>query len=382
MDFDLSDEQRMLRDNIERLLAERYGFESRRHYLSSVDGWSRTLWRHYAETGLLALPFAPCDGGLGSGAVETLLVMESFGRALVLEPYLATVILAGGLLRAGGSRAQIASLAPRIAAGDLLLAFAQAEAHSRYDLADVATTARRERGGWVLNGSKRHVLHGDCADKLIVAARTSGGQRDPEGITLFIVDCRAQDVRRRGYLAQDRLRAAEIDLIDTRAADDCVIGEPGAALPLMERVVDDAVSAVCAEAVGVMDRAREMALGYLKQRKQFGVSIGSFQALQHRAADMLIHVELARSMALYSVMMADHPDPLERTRAVSAAKAQIGRSGKFVCEQAIQLHGGIGMTDESQIGHYYRRMTMLDLLFGDSNHHLTKLARSGGLTSA
>ena len=382
MDFDLSDEQRILRDNVERLLTERYSFESRRHHLASEDGWSRAQWSRYAEMGLLALPFAPCNGGLGGGAVETLLVMESFGRALVLEPYLATVVLAGGLLRAAGSPAQIAGLAPRIAEGNLLLALAQAEPQSRYDLADVATTARREGDGWLLSGRKRHVLHGGCADKLLVTARTSGAQRQREGITLFIVDCQARNVQRRGYLTQDRLRAAEIDLLEARVTDDCVIGEPGAALPVMERVVDEAITAVCAEAVGVMDRAREIALDYLKVRKQFGVPIGSFQSLQHRAADMLIQVELARSMSLYAAIMTHDANPIERTRAVSAAKVQIGRSGKFVCEQAIQLHGGIGMTEEGQIGHYYRRLIMLDLLFGDSNHHLAKLARLGGLASS
>lgn len=380
MDFDLSDDQRLLGESIQRLLAEQYDFEHRKNYLAQADGWSREQWRRYADMGLLTLPFAERNEGIGGGgAVETLIIMEAFGRSLVLEPFLATVVLGGSLLRLGASSEQLAILVPGVAAGRQLLAFGQAERQSRYDLADVATTARRSGDGWVLNGRKRHVLHGDCADKLIITARVAGDRRDPEGIGLFLVDAHAPNVSRRGYLLQDRLRAAEIGLHDVRVGDEGVIGEPGAALPLIEQVVDFAVMALCAEAVGVMDRAREIAVDHLKTRRQFGTAIGTFQALQHRAVDMLIHVEQARSMALYAAMMSEHPDSFERGRAASAAKVQIGRSGKFVCEQAIQLHGGIGMTEESQVGHYYRRLTMIDLLFGDSGHHLAVLARSGGL---
>jgi pimeloyl-CoA dehydrogenase small subunit len=379
MDFDLSDDQRLLDESIQRLLAEQYDFEHRKKYLTRADGWSREQWSRYADMGLLAVPFAQRNGGLGGGAVESLIIMEAFGRALVLEPYLATVVLGGSFLRLGGSAEQLADLVPGIAEGRLLLAFAQAERQSRYDLGDVATTARRSGDGWVLNGHKRHVLHGDCADKLIVTARIGGDQRDRAGISLFVVDARAPNVSRRGYLMQDRLRAAEIGLDNVSVGGDSLIGEPGGALPLIERVVDFAIAALCAEAVGVMDRAREVAVEYLKTRRQFGTTIGTFQALQHRAVDMVMNVEQARSMALYAAMMSDHPDSLQRGRAASAAKVQIGRSGKFVCEQAIQIHGGIGMTEESQVGHYYRRLTMIDLLFGDAGHHLATLARSGGL---
>ncbi len=379
MDFDLSDDQRLLSESVQRLLTEQYDFGHRKTFLTQPDGWSREQWRRYADVGLLAVPFAQRNGGLGGGAVETLIIMEAFGRALVLEPYLATVVLGGSLLRLGGSAGQLASLVPGIAEGRLLLAFAQAERQSRYDLADVTTTARRSGDDWVLNGHKRHVLHGDCADKLVITARIAGDRRDRGGISLFIVDARVPNVSRRGYLMQDRLRAAEISLDNVRVGNDCLIGEPGGALPLIERVVDFAIAALSAEAVGVMDRAREITVEYLKTRRQFGTTIGTFQALQHRAVDMVVHVEQARSMALYAAMMSDHPDSLQRGRAASAAKVQIGRSGKFVCEQAIQLHGGIGMTEESQVGHYYRRLTMIDLLFGDSGHHLAMLARSGGL---
>jgi alkylation response protein AidB-like acyl-CoA dehydrogenase len=263
-----------------------------------------------------------------------------------------------------------------------LLAFAQAEKQSRYDLADVATSARRAGDEWVLNGRKRHVLHGDCADKLIVTARIDGDRRERTGLGMFIVDADAAGVSRRSYAMQDRLRAAEIAFENVRVAADSVLGEPGAALPLIERVVDSALAALCAEAVGAMGRAHEITVDYLKVCKQFGTPIGSFQALQHRAVDMLIKVEEARSMAMYAAMMSDEPDALERGRAISAAKVQIGHSGKFVGEQAIQLHGGIGMTEENQVGHYFRRLTMIEFLFGDTAHHLATLARAGKQVAA
>lgn len=379
MDFDLSEDQRLLKEGVDRLLTERYDFAQRKKYLGGPRGWSGELWSRYAEMGLLALSFAESDEGLGGSVVDTMIVMEAFGRALVLEPYLATVILGGGCLRFGGSPDQRARLIPRICDGSLLLAFAQAEKQSRYELADVATVARRSGDEWLLNGRKRHVLHGDCADRLIVTARLEGDRRERSGLGLFIVDGHAGGVSRRGYVTQDRLRAAEIAFEDVRVGPDSVIGEPGAALPIIERAVDSAIAALCAEAVGAMGRAHEITLDYLKVRKQFGTTIGSFQVLQHRAVDMLIKVEEARSMAMYAAMMSDEPDALERARAISAAKVQIGHSGKFVGEQAIQLHGGIGMTDENQVGHYFRRLTMIEFLFGDTAHHLAALARAGGL---
>ena len=329
--------------------------------------------------GLLSLPFAESDGGLGATAVETMLVCEAFGRALTLEPYLATVILGGGFLRLGGSPAQREAFIPVIANGSLLLAFAQAEPQSRYALHDVATSARQDGSHWVLNGRKRHVLHGGCADRLIVTARTSGERTDKSGIGLFLVDANANGISRRGYPTQDRLRSAEITFENVRVGAEGVIGEPGTALPLVERVVDTAIAALCAEAVGAMAHAHEVTLDYLKVREQFGKPIGSFQALQHRAVDMLIMIEQARSMAMFAAMMCDDPDPAERRRAISAAKVQIGRSGKFVGAQAIQLHGGMGMTEECQVGHYFRRLTMIDLQFGDDGHHLAQLASMGGL---
>jgi pimeloyl-CoA dehydrogenase small subunit len=377
MDFDFSEEQRLLKESLDRLIADRYGFDQRKSYAQNPEGWSRALWRQLAELGLLGLPFAERFGGSEGGAVEAMIVMEGLGQALALEPYLATVVLGGGFLRHGGSEAQQTALLPRIAAGDLTLAFAATERHSRYDLADIATTARRDGSGWILDGEKGVVLHGDSADRLIVTARIGGGQRERDGIALFLVDAATEGVARRGYPTQDGLRAAEVSLSRVRVEDDMVLGEPGGALPLIERVADEAIAALCAEAVGAMSALQEVTLDYLKTRQQFGRPIASFQVLQHRSVDMLIALEQARSMALYATMMADSPDRAERHAAIAAAKVQIGRSGRFIGQQAIQLHGGIGMTMEYKAGHYFKRVTMIDTMFGDADYHLRALARDG-----
>jgi len=377
VDFDLTDEQRLLKDSVDRLIADRYGFEQRKKYLAEPDGWSREAWAQYAELGLLGLPFAEQHGGFGGGAVETMIVMEAFGRGLILEPYFATVVLGGGLIRRAASPTQQAELLPRIAEGRLRLAFAHLERQSRWNLTDVATTAQQDGATWRLNGAKGVVLHGDCADRLLVTARVGAARRDREGVGLFLIDVAAPGVTRRAYLTQDGLRAAEIEFAAAGGA--VPLGEPGQALSAIEHVVDEAIAALCAEAVGVMTAMQEITLDYLKTRQQFGRPIGQFQALQHRAVDLLTAVEQARSMALFATMMSGQPDPIERRRAISAAKVQIGRSGRQVGQEAIQLHGGIGMTMEYKVGHYFKRMTMIDQMFGDADHHLVILARLGGL---
>src|SRR5271167_3778657 len=375
MDFDLSEEQRLLKESLERLIGDRYAFEQRKVYAQSPEGWSRELWGQYAELGLLGLPFAERHGGSGGGPVETMIAMEAFGRALALEPFLATVVLGGGFVRHGGTDEQCAALIPPIADGSLTLAFAHTERQSRYNLADISTQAVRDGTSWVLDGEKGVVLHGDTADKLIVTARIGGGRRDREGVGVFVVDAKDAGVSRRGYPTQDGLRAAEITLAGVRIGPQGVLGEPGTALPLVERVVDEGIAALCAEAVGEMAVMHELTVEYLKTRRQFGREIGSFQVLQHRAVDMLVALEQARSMAMYATMMATEENAAERRNALSSAKVQIGRSGKFVGQQAIQLHGGIGMTMEYKVGHYFKRVTMIDTLFGDAGHHLRELAR-------
>jgi pimeloyl-CoA dehydrogenase small subunit len=381
MDFEFTSDQELLGDGLARLLADHYDFERRKSYLAA-GGWSREMWSRYAQMGLLGLPFAEEDGGLGAGPVELLIVMEAFGRHLALEPYLATVVLAGGCIRYAGSAQLRAQIIPPVIEGTKLLAFAHIERQARYDLSAVDTSARLTAEGWVIDGAKHYVLQGDSADQLIVSARIGGERRDPEGVALFLVQADAAGLQRRGYFTQDGSRAADIQLSKVCVPADALIGQAGKAMPVIQRVVEDGIAAICAEAVGVMTRAHEITVDYMKVRKQFGVTIGSFQALQHRAVDMLVMIEQARSMAMYAAMMSREPDAAERGAALSATKVQIGRSGKFVGEQSVQLHGGIGVTEECQVGHYYRRLTMLDILFGDSAHHLSELARAGGLVGA
>jgi pimeloyl-CoA dehydrogenase small subunit len=286
MDFDLSEEQRLLKDSVDGLLASSYDFDQRKKYAAEKDGWSRAVWGKLAEQGLLGLPFAEADGGFGGGAVETMIVMEALGRALVLEPYLATVVLGGGFLRHGGSAAQKQAILPGVIEGSKTLAFAQLEKNSRYDLADVTTTAKKKGAGYVIDGEKFVVLHGDSADTLIVSARTAGGQRDRDGIGVFLVPASAKGVSIKGYPTQDGQRAADITFSGVEVGAEAALGDPAKGLPLIERVVDEARIAMCAEAVGAMDESLKATVEYLKTRKQFGVPIGTFQTLQHRAADM------------------------------------------------------------------------------------------------
>ncbi len=379
MDFDLTQEQALLKDSVDRLIADRYGdFERRGHYAAEPGGWSRTVWKDYADLGLTLLPFEESMGGIGGGPLETMIVMEAMGRGLTLEPFLATMVLGAAALRLGGTPDQQQALIPKIAAGDMILALAQGERQARYDLFDVATTAREAEGGFVLDGHKTMVVHGDSADMLIVSARISGERRDKSGIALFLVDAKAPGVEIHGYDGQDAQRVAEIALNGVKAGANSVLGAREQGLALLEHVVDTGIAALAAEAVGAMDALHALTVDYLKTRKQFGVPIGSFQVLQHRAVDMMIALEQARSMAIFAAMMAD-AEPKQRRAAISAAKVQINRSARHVGQQAIQLHGGIGMTMEYKAGHYFKRLTMIEVLFGDTDHHLARVAEAGGL---
>jgi pimeloyl-CoA dehydrogenase small subunit len=379
MDFELSAEQELLRDNVARLMKDRYGFEARKTYQASPQGWSEDRWREYAEMGLLGAPFSEADGGFGGGAVETMIVMQEFGKALALEPYLQTVVLCGALLKHGASAERRAELVGAVAAGDLRLSFAHSEKQSGFDLSDVALSAVKDSGGFTLNGEKTLVGHGDSADRFIVSARLKGARRDRDGIGLFLVDAGARGVTRRGYPTQDGQRAAEIALANVRVEAHDVLGAPEGAGLVIERAVGETIAALSAEAVGAMSEAMTMTVEYLKTRKQFGVPIGSFQALQHRAADMTVALEQARSMMYLATMMATEDDADERAKVISAAKAQIGRSAKFVGQQAVQLHGGIGMTYEYKLGHLFKRLTMIDVAYGDADFHVRRLAERGSL---
>ncbi|HEY0911418.1 MAG TPA: pimeloyl-CoA dehydrogenase small subunit, partial [Bradyrhizobium sp.] len=328
MDFDLSEEQRLLKESVDGLLTDSYDFDARKKYMAEQGGWSKALWGKLAEQGLLGLPFSEEDGGFGAGGVETMIVMEALGKALVLEPYLATVILGGGFLRHGGSAEQKAAHIPGIIDGSKTFAFAQLEKNSRYDLGDVSTTAKKKGAGWVIDGEKFVVLNGETADMLVVTARTKGGQRDHDGIGVFLVPGNAKGIAKKGYPTQDGLHAADLTLTGVEVSAEAAIGDPDNALPLIERVVDEARTALCAEAVGAMDESLKSTVEYLKTRKQFGVAIGSFQTLQHRAADMFVAVEQARSMSMFATMASDFDNAKERATAVAAAKVQIGKSAK------------------------------------------------------
>jgi alkylation response protein AidB-like acyl-CoA dehydrogenase len=367
MDFTLNEEQRMLVATVQRFAADEYDFEARRQRLHEAGGGSPALWRQLAALGLFGLNVPVEHGGIGGGAVETLLVMEQLGRALVLEPFLATGVLAPRLIACHGTAAQRERFLPCIADGSLRFALAALEPQARYDLADIQATAEPCAGGFVLSGRKSVVLDGDNAHWLIVPARTP---RADDGVTLFLVDAGAEGVHRAGFATLDDQRAAEIrfDRVVVDAAH--VIGPVGEGYPLLEWTVDLALAALSAEAVGAMERLTELTCEHLRTRVQFGKPIGSFQSLQHRAADMRIAVEQARALALMAAANVDGDDRARRRRAASAAKAMAGRSGRFVGQQATQLHGGMGMTDEMACGHYFKRLTAIDMTLGNAAHHV------------
>jgi alkylation response protein AidB-like acyl-CoA dehydrogenase len=370
MDFAYTDEQRQLQETLLRYIAKEYGFAERRRIARSEHGYSREHWRAFADLGVLALTVPEAHDGLGGTAIDTMIVMEAIGRGLVLEPYLATAVVCGGLVADAGSAAQQAELLPAVAGGELVLALAHHEAGGRYDLHHVATSARADGAGYVIEGAKTVVLAGSQADRLIVSARTAGDTRAEAGIALFIVDRDAAGVAIRGYPTQDGARAAEIALSGVRVGADALVGPVGGALPAIERAIDRGIAALCGEAVGVMTALNDATLDYLKTREQFGGPIGRFQALQHRMVDMLIATEQARSMAIMAGVGVQSADRAERRRAVSMAKAMIGQSGRFVGQQAVQLHGGMGVTDDLVVSHWFKRLAAINSTYGDADHHL------------
>ncbi|HUR41789.1 MAG TPA: acyl-CoA dehydrogenase family protein [Verrucomicrobiae bacterium] len=371
MDFTLSDEQQQLRDTLARYVAKGYAFEQRKQILKSKDGISPEAWKQLAEMGLTALGLPEELGGLPGNAVDTMVVMEVFGRGLVVEPYLATVVLGAGLVAAAGSDAQKGALLPKVAEGSLLLALASDEDGARYQPTHVKTAARKQGETYAITGDKTVVLHGAQAHTLIVSAGTSGHEHDDKGVSLFIVDRTAPGITVRDYPTHDGMRAADIAFSNARGT---LLGKEGQGASLLEFAQARGIAALCAEAVGAMSAITELTLTYVKQRKQFGVPIGSFQVLQHRMADMLMYVENARSMMLLAAARADSADIAERRRAIHAAKAYIGQASRFVGQQAVQLHGGIGVTDEASVSHYFKRLTLINASFGDADHHLGKFS--------
>ncbi len=374
MDFKFSDEQQQLRDSLQKYISKEYGFEARKAIMESKTGYSEKVWAQFAEMGLLGVAFAEAHGGFGGTAVDTMLIMTELGRGIVIEPYFSTVVLGGSLVDLAGSEAQKQALLPKVVEGKLLLAAALGEPNSRHELNCVETTAKRDGPGFILNGHKAVVLHGESANQLLVSARTAGAARDAKGISLFMVDAKSSGVQVQGYRTIDGMRAAEIKFANVKVGADSVLGEVDAALPLIERAADFAVSALCAEAVGAMEALNAATFEYLKTRQQFGRAIGSFQALQHRAVDMFIHCEQSRSMAYLASVKVQSQDAKERKRTVSAAKIQIGNSGRSISQEAIQLHGGMGVSNELAAGHYAKRLTMINATLGDVDHHSERFA--------
>ncbi|MGH8504369.1 MAG: acyl-CoA dehydrogenase family protein [Stenotrophobium sp.] len=381
MDFNFSEEQALLRDTLASYLADHYDFETRRAVIATESGWRPQVWRALAkDLDLFGAAFPETLGGLGGNAIEHSIVMEEFGKVLVVEPYLGTLVIGGGLFKHSGGALAV-EFVPRIIAGEVLLAFAHAEPQARYNLVDLKTTATHRNGDYILNGRKSVVIGAPWATHLIVSVRSNGAQRDRDGITLLLVDKGAKGIRTQNYPTIDGGRAAEIFFDNVIVPARHVIGEAGKALPLIERVVDEAICALCAEAVGGMRRMLADTVNYASQRKQFGVPIASFQVLQHRVADMFTALEQSAALTQVATMKIE-ASAAERALAASAAKVQIGNAGKFIGQAAIQIHGGMGITEELALGHYFKRITAIGNQFGSTDHHLRHYADLSLATAA
>ncbi|MEM9684165.1 MAG: acyl-CoA dehydrogenase family protein [Pseudomonadota bacterium] len=372
MDFSLSEEQQLLKDSVDRFVRDNYELPQRNEVVASDGGFGAQHWKTMAELGWLGAALPEEYGGIGGGPVETMVIMEGFGRGLVVEPYLASVVLGGNLLLTGASEATKGEFLPKLADGTLHLAFAFAEPQSRFDLFDVETTAKKDGDGFLINGQKGVVIHGGSADRIIVSARTAGSGRDEKGVSLFLVDANADGVSRRNYQTIDGLRAAEVTFANVAVPAAALIGDVDNAMPLIDDTIRRGIAAVSAEAVGIMDTMQSLTNDYLKTREQFGRPLGKFQALQHRMVDILIACEESRSAMIVATLCLDESDAVKRDKAVTAAKVKVGQHGTFVGQNAIQLHGGMGMTDEMHISHYFKRLAMIDTVFGDHSHHLKR----------
>lgn len=371
MDFSFTSEQDMLRDTVAKLVAQQYDFDTRRKVAKSEAGWRPEMWAQFAELGLLGAPFTEAEGGFGTGPIEAMIISEEFGKGLVIEPFLQTVVIGGNFFRHGGTDAQKEEHIAGIIGGETRFAFAYSEPKSRFDLHDVSTTAKKEGAGYTLNGHKAVVLGAPFATHLIVTARTSGGQRDAKGVSVFIVPKGAKGVTTRDYPTVDGLRASEVYFENVSVGADALVGEADNGLALTEKVVDNAIAALCAEAVGCFKVLNEATISYAKQRKQFGQPIANFQVLQHRMVDMFMAAEQAASMTFMVTLKLDEADKA-RKQAASAAKVQIGKAGKLISQDAVQIHGGMGMTDELNVGHFFKRVTMIESQFGNTDWHLRR----------
>jgi alkylation response protein AidB-like acyl-CoA dehydrogenase len=371
MDIQFTEEQELLRSSVQRLLRDHYNFDARRKIVASEDGFSRSQWEAFAELGLLAAPFSEEAGGLGGGPLSTMIIMQEFGRHLVVEPFVEAIVIAGGLIEQVGSEGQKRAFLPDIIAGKKVWTLAWTEKGSRFELANVATTARRDDKDYVLTGEKTAVIAAPWADHLIISARTSGHSHDRGGVSMFVVDRRAANLHLQSFKTIDGRRAAEISLRDVRGQ---LLGREGEGVVALEACRDRAIGALCAEAVGAIGELNSATLEYSKTRKQFGTTIGSFQVLQHRMVDMLIAREEALSL-MQHLTLSLAVNEADLSRLASGAKSKIGYAGKFVADQAVQLHGGMGMTDELNVGHYFKRISSINIQFGDPAYHVLRYAQ-------
>ena len=373
MDFNFTEEQTLLENMVTSVVRDNYPWEAREAIVKTEEGWKPENWSQFAELGLLGVPFAEEFGGLGGSVVDTMIVMEQFGKGLVVEPYMPSVVLAGGLISSLGSKEQVESIIPNIISGDVRYAFAHSEPQSRFDLFDVKTSAAVSGDDFILNGFKSVVFGGPIATHLIISARTSGDQRDTNGITLFLVDKKSEGLTLQNYPTIDEYRASEVVIENLKVSKDMVLGEVDNAYNAIDENIDRSTIAVCAEAVGILEVLKDATIDYCKNRKQFGQAIGKNQSIQHRLVDMMIEYEQSKSI-LYMACTSDLSDPTSRKKAVSAAKARIGKAIKYVGENSIQLHGGMGMVDEYLVSHYFKRATMLGVLFGNEDYHMKRFS--------
>ncbi|MGI9236769.1 MAG: acyl-CoA dehydrogenase family protein [Woeseiaceae bacterium] len=373
MEFSLNEVQEMLADSIDKFIENEYPFDRRQTYSASDPGYSNEVWKMIAELGWTAVPFSEDDGGFDGNQIDIMVIMQRFGRGLVVEPYLANIIMAGGILKRLGDSQQKERWLQPIMAGELHATLAFAEPQSRYDLANIETTAATAGDGWTINGRKAFVINAGTSDLIIVPARTAGDSLDQQGVTLFAVPSDADGVTLNAYHTVDGMRAAEVTFNDVRVASDSVLGEIGDGFDALDATIDDAILAVCAEGVGIMQVLKDKTVEYSKSRSQFGVPIGSFQALQHRMVDMLTACEQAQSLLLWTAMTSAAGDD-QAKRATSSLKYLVSSSGQHVGEEAVQLHGGMGVTWELDVAHYFKRLTAIAQIFGDADWHLDRLA--------
>ena len=374
MDIQLTEEQELLRGSLQRLLRDQYDFDARRKIVATDEGFSRKHWSAFAELGLCAAPFQESSGGLGGGPLATMIVMQEFGRNLVVEPFFETVVLAGGLIEDAGTPTQREAYLPQIMAGESIWALGWAEARSRYDFSNVDTTARRQGESYVLSGTKAAVIGAPWADKLIVSARTAGGPRDRSGVSLFVVDRHSPNLHLQGFRTIDGRRAAEMTLMNVQVPASQLLGTEGEGVAALEACRDRAIAALCAEAVGAMTELNSSTLDYSRTRKQFGVALGTFQVLQHRMVDMFIALEEAVSFTQHLNLCLAAKEP-HGSKLASGAKSKVGNAARFIAEQAVQLHGGMGMSDELNVGHYFKRIASINTQYGDPTYHLMRYAQ-------